>query len=289
MLRRILTAAVLIPIVVLLILWGPALAVTAVATIVLLLALHEFFDLGDRMGLRGYRRWTMLCTIGLMWAQWLQGLELRSGFGSELEVIRHSANAFASPEFIFGVFLFGAAAIGVISRQAIADILPAMSVSAAALVFLAFPFSYLVRLFEVPETGRHLVLFTLVLVWAGDMLAYFIGKTFGHLRMAPALSPQKTWEGAAANLAAALIVAVFFARSVHVDSPTLFVIAAAANIAGQMGDLIESAYKRGAGAKDSSHLLPGHGGMLDRIDSLVFAAPVVWWAVVWLERGYRIW
>lgn len=289
MLRRILTAAVLIPLVVALVLWGPALAVTALATIILLLALNEFFDLGDRMGLHGYRRWTMLCTIGLMWAQWMQGLEVRSGFGSEIEVVKNSVSAFSSPEFILGVFLFGAAAIGVISRQAIADILPAMSVSAAGMIFLALPFSYLVRMFEIPETGRQLVLFTLVLVWAGDMLAYFIGRTFGHLRMAPALSPKKTWEGAAANLAASLVVAVFFARAVHIDSPTLFVITAAANIAGQMGDLIESAYKRGAGTKDSSRLLPGHGGMLDRIDSLILAVPIVWWATVWLARGYRIW
>jgi phosphatidate cytidylyltransferase len=287
MLRRILTAAVLIPLVVLLVIYAPAIVVTAVATIALLLTLNEFFDLGDRMGLRGYRRWTMLCTVGLMWAQWMQGLELRSGYGSEIEVIKHGVSAFSSPEFIFGVFLFGAAAIGVISRQAVADILPAMSISAAGMIFLAFPFSYLIRIFEIPETGRELVLFTLVLVWAGDMLAYFIGKTFGHLRMAPALSPKKTWEGAAANLAAALVVAVFFAKAVHIDSPTLFVIAAVANIAGQMGDLIESAYKRGAGTKDSSHLLPGHGGMLDRVDSLILAVPIVWWATVWLAHGYR--
>ena len=68
----------------------------------------------------------------------------------------------------------------------------------------SFPFSYLIRILENPETGRQFVLFTLVLVWAGDMLAYFVGRTFGHSRMAPALSPKKTWEGAAANLAASL-------------------------------------------------------------------------------------
>jgi phosphatidate cytidylyltransferase len=100
--------------------------------------------------------------------------------------------------------------------------------------------------------------------------------------MAPALSPKKTWEGAAANLCGSLLVAIFFARWMQVDTLSLLVIAGLANIAGQMGDLIESAYKRGAGVKDSSSLLPGHGGMLDRIDSLILAIPVVWIAFQWL-------
>ena len=94
--------------------------------------------------------------------------------------------------------------------------------------------------------------------------------------MAPALSPKKTWEGAFANVLGSLLVAIFFAKWMQVDAATLLIIAALANIAGQMGDLIESAYKRGAVVKDSSSLLPGHGGMLDRIDSLILASPVVW-------------
>ena len=287
MLRRILTAAVLIPIVVLVVLRGPWLLVAATATLVVLLAMHEFFNLGDRMGLRAYRRWTMLCTVGLMYAQWVNGLEIRAGT-SEVELVRHASGPFSSLEFVAIVFVFGAIVIGVVGRQAIADILPAMAMSAAGLVFIAFPFSYLIRIVELEPSGREFVLFTLVLVWAGDMLAYFIGRTFGHARMAPALSPKKTWEGAAANLAASLIVATFFARWVGMDGLTLFVIAGLANIAGQLGDLIESAYKRGAGTKDSSALLPGHGGVLDRIDSLILAAPVVWWALVWLQRGFHL-
>lgn len=287
MLRRIITAAVLIPVVVALIWWGPPLAVAAAGTIVALLAMNEFFGLGDRMGLRAYRRWTMLCTIGLIYAQWVKGMEIRHVVGSDGELIGHAANAFSSIEFVALIFVFGAAMIGIFSRQAVAEILPALAISSAALAFIAFPFSYLIRILENPETGRQFVLFTLVLVWAGDTLAYFIGRTFGHTRMAPSLSPKKTWEGAAANLAASLVVATLFARWVHADGLTLLVIAALANIAGQLGDLLESAYKRGAGMKDSSALLPGHGGMLDRIDSLVLAAPVVWWGIVWLQSGFH--
>src|SRR5271163_2747035 len=115
------------------------------------------------------------------------------------------------------------------------------------------------------------------------MLAYFVGKSLGRVPMAPLLSPKKTWEGALGNVLASMIVAVLFAKWMQTDVITLLVIAGVANIAGQAGDLIESAYKRGAGAKDSSALLPGHGGVLDRIDSLILAAPIVWWALVWLQ------
>jgi phosphatidate cytidylyltransferase len=144
------------------------------------------------------------------------------------------------------------------------------------------PFSYLLRLDEIPLRGRQLVLFTLCLVWAGDIVAYFVGRSVGRVKMAPALSPKKTWEGAAGNVIASLGVGYGFARWMQADLATMLLIAAAANIAGQMGDLLESSYKRGASVKDSSGLLPGHGGMLDRIDSLILAAPVVWILYQWL-------
>jgi phosphatidate cytidylyltransferase len=160
-----------------------------------------------------------------------------------------------------------------------------MAISAGAILFVVLPFSYVVRLNEIERVGKQLLLFTLVLVWAGDMLAYFVGKSLGRVPMAPALSPKKTWEGALGNVLASMIVAVFFAKWMMADAIILLAIAAAANIAGQAGDLIESAYKRGAAVKDSGGLLPGHGGVLDRIDSLILAAPVVWALFEWLGRA----
>jgi phosphatidate cytidylyltransferase len=126
------------------------------------------------------------------------------------------------------------------------------------------------------------VLFTLYLIWMGDIFAYFIGRSLGRIPMAPSLSPKKTWEGALGNFFGSLLVALAFAHWMGRDVLTMMAIAGAGNIAGQMGDLAESAYKRGAAVKDSSSLLPGHGGMLDRIDSLIFAAPVIWAMYVWL-------
>jgi len=88
---------------------------------------------------------------------------------------------------------------------------------------------------------------------------------------------QNTWEGAAANLLGSVVVALVAARWLDASAVTLLALGAAANLAGQVGDLLESSYKRSAGVKDSGQLLPGHGGMLDRIDSLTLAAPVAWW------------
>jgi phosphatidate cytidylyltransferase len=116
-------------------------------------------------------------------------------------------------------------------------------------------------------------------VWVGDSAAYYGGRIFGRHTLAPRISPKKTVEGAVAGLAGSVAAGVFLERwlisNERVLSMALICLVAA--IAGQIGDLAESALKRSAGVKDSSSLLPGHGGMLDRLDSLLFAAPVFYW------------
>jgi phosphatidate cytidylyltransferase len=282
MLARILTACVLIPVVVALVWWGPPLLLAAVAAIAALLAMFEFFNLGDRVGLRAFRIWTMLCAAGLFYAQYSEGTIETHSFGHGLSIVQVRAIGAVSIQAVLLVFIFGSAAIVLAMRRPLHESLPAVSISSAGLLFIAFPFSYLVRLDEMSSTGRALILFTLVLIWAGDTLAYFTGKSIGRIPMAPALSPKKTWEGAAANVIGSIIVAIGFSYWLQIDVWTLIAIAVAANIAGQAGDLLESAYKRSANVKDSGGLLPGHGGMLDRIDSLILASPVVWAAYQFL-------
>ncbi len=284
MLLRLATAAVLIPIVVALVWWAPPIVLAGVAAIVAILALVEFLNLGDRVGMRGFKLWTYFCTVLIFYAQFSLGrLETHSLAGG-ISLIRDVTGGTLSIEAALLVFLFGCVILGLLTRRPLHEILPAIAISSAALLFIALPFSYIVRVDEIEPAGRQLVLFTLVLVWAGDMLAYFVGKSLGRVPMAPALSPKKTWEGALGNVLASMIVAVLFARWMQMDVLTLLVIAGVANIAGQAGDLIESAYKRGAAVKDSGTLLPGHGGMLDRIDSLILASPVVWLLYQWLAR-----
>ena len=116
----------------------------------------------------------------------------------------------------------------------------------------------------------------LAVVWLGDTAAFYIGSRFGRHRLAPIVSPNKSWEGAVASLAASLLAALawcwWLLDGIRWDVVAAGVIAGAV---GQMGDLVESMFKRGAGVKDSGALLPGHGGMWDRLDALLFAGPIL--------------
>jgi phosphatidate cytidylyltransferase len=282
MFPRILTGIILIVVVVGLVWWAPAAILAAAGAIVAIIALTEFFDMGERVGLRAFRKWTIVCAAGIFYAQYAAGFVETRALTGGVSLVRNAAEGALSIEAVLLIFLFGAVGIGLATRRPLQEVLPGIAISSAGLLFVALPFSYVVRVNEIERAGRQLVLFVLCLIWAGDTFAYFVGRSLGRLPMAPALSPKKTWEGAFANLFGSLLVAIFFARWLQMDTLSLLVTAGLANIAGQMGDLIESAYKRGAGVKDSSALLPGHGGMLDRIDSLILASPVVWIAFQWL-------
>ena len=182
------------------------------------------------------------------------------------------------PEIALAVFLFGASALAVTGRAPLREAIPRLGVNCAALLLIALPLSFLVRIHGMdPLLGPRMVLFLLVLLWVGDSLAYFAGRSVGRYKMAPEVSPGKTWEGAAANLLGSVLVGVAGARWIALPPVHLAAMAGLANVAGQLGDLAESAYKRSAGVKDSGTILPGHGGMLDRVDSLIFATPVVWY------------
>jgi len=128
------------------------------------------------------------------------------------------------------------------------------------------------------EQSVHLLFFALALNWAGDSMAYYVGRSFGKHKLAPIVSPKKSWEGAAAAVASAAVFGVLYVGYFvpAIAHWKVAVIAVVANIAGQFGDLAESAIKRGAGVKDSGQMLPGHGGVLDRLDSSLFALPVVY-------------
>lgn len=119
------------------------------------------------------------------------------------------------------------------------------------------------------------VLLAIVPLWGGDTAAIFAGKAFGKHPLAPKISPKKTWEGSIANLLACILVAVPLAIWIGYSWPIGIACGLIAGILGQAGDLFESYVKRAAGLKDSGTLLPGHGGIMDRIDSILFTAPAV--------------
>ncbi len=122
------------------------------------------------------------------------------------------------------------------------------------------------------------LVFGLALNWIGDTGAYYVGRRFGTHKLAPRVSPAKSWEGAAASVFVSVVFGSLFLSTLLPAVPMLQAIglSVAVNIVGQIGDLAESALKRGAGVKDSGTLLPGHGGLLDRVDSSMFALPVLY-------------
>jgi phosphatidate cytidylyltransferase len=140
----------------------------------------------------------------------------------------------------------------------------------------------LVQLSRVPARAPSYLVFVLVLVFAADIGAYFAGRNFGRLKLAPRVSPGKTWEGVLGGLASAVLVAVAGAHWFALPLSRFLPLCTAVAAVSIVGDLTESMFKRHAGLKDSSNLLPGHGGILDRIDSLTAATPVFALGLMWL-------
>jgi phosphatidate cytidylyltransferase len=284
--KRVATAAVLIPFVVGLVLWGSTAWVALATALVAELALFEYFSLGDAIGHRAYRFWTATCALMLVYMQWVAAVEptyqLAGGLALHRAIGRFGGGL-GNVEAVFFLFVLGVTALTLWTKRPLVEALPAAGISASGLLLVAFPLTFAVRLHGVASEGPRLLLFALLITWAGDTVAYFVGRALGKHSLAPHLSPKKTWEGAVASFAGSLLVAMVFARWVSVPLPHLLAMAGAGNVAGQAGDLLESAYKRSAGVKDSGGLLPGHGGILDRIDALILTIPVVWyyWSLVY--------
>ena len=158
--------------------------------------------------------------------------------------------------------------------------IPYLGVAAVALVWLR----------EGGAPGRANVLFLVLVVWASDIGAYAAGRLLGGPKLAPALSPGKTWTGAAGGLLAAVVTGVVVAALLQPESGLRAgLLAAGLGVASQAGDLLESGIKRHFGVKDTGRLIPGHGGLLDRLDGLLAAAPAAAALAVMMGRGGVIW
>lgn len=184
------------------------------------------------------------------------------------------------PALIFSVFVFflynmtGARDL----KEAAFDI----AFKAFGIIYIAIPLSYLVLLRNL-VSGQWWILFVLVIIWANDTAAYFTGKTMGRHSLCPSISPKKTVEGAIGGLLGGLLAAFFFNRylMMGLGAGGVLALSIVLGIVGIIGDLSESLLKRSAGVKDSGSLIPGHGGILDRIDSLLFSIPVLYYLLVW--------
>ena len=285
---------VLIPIVLVLILHAPVLPLAAVAAVVALLTVNEFLKLTEAYGVKPLYKPTYVFV-----ALFFVLLAINPGNGTPLLA---TAIFVYTLGFAAAVAPFVFLAIGM-RRDDLRRSYPAAAASVFAFTYVALPLGMLVEIRQ-QWSGAFLLLYLLLLVWAGDIFAFFVGRSLGRHLMAPRISPKKTWEGAAASLVAGLGVGILLYNyalpistwllNAHMierrdgyfalEKPALWpvlLLSAGLNIAAQLGDLVESLIKRGAGVKDSGALLPGHGGMLDRIDALLFAAPLLWYYAAW--------
>ena len=247
--KRIITALVLIPIVLYAVLWAPQWLFLAVLTIIALVCFHEFGGVIEGHGIPRPGP---------------------AGYAAGLILLLAPRNQIPT------VTLLALAALCLVLFESdMARCLPRASAFLLGVVYIFGAWSCAVPL---RAASPHWLFFVLALTWVGDTAAYYVGRAVGRHKMAPRLSPAKSWEGAAASLAASLTFGVIYVGAFlpEVSFAHRVVLAVAANAAGQIGDLSESAMKRGARIKDSSALLPGHGGWLDRVDSALFALPVTY-------------
>jgi phosphatidate cytidylyltransferase len=268
--RRILTAAVLIPLVIAVIFVSPKWPIVLMCAIFLFaaLALWEYLDLANAIGAKTPRIVVMVCLAVLL------------------------AAIFRRPDLMAPVTGAISLALLIICtfRSPLERVLPDTAFSVFGLLYIGLSMST-IYLVSAEDNGPSLLLFLLLVVWCGDIAALYVGRAWGRWTLARRLSPNKTWEGSIASVAASILIAVLLvwiggilsAHSIeYLSYPGSFLhwigLAVLLNVAGQVGDLAESAIKRAAGVKDSGRLLPGHGGFLDRIDALLLAAPVLWYA-----------
>ncbi len=294
LLKRILTAVVLIPVVLLLVLRAPVPVLALIAALVALLATQELLKISEAYKISPMH-WPTYIFVGLFF------LFLALNPGRDTPLLSTSVFA-GSAAFVAAIVPFVFLVIGM-RRADLSTGFPAAMTSAFAFAYVALPMGCLVQLRE-QASGAFLLLYLLLLVWAGDIFAYFVGRSLGRHLMSPRISPRKTWEGALASMLASVGVGVLLYNYALPISTALLnarlierkdglfalekaplwpivLLSAAINIAAQLGDLVESLIKRGAAVKDSGTLLPGHGGMLDRIDALLFAAPLLWYYAAW--------
>jgi len=162
-------------------------------------------------------------------------------------------------------------------KEAIVDI----AVTLLGMIYIGWFFSYFIFIRALTEKGAYLM-FLMGTIWSLDVIAYLAGKKFGKHKLWPSVSPRKSIEGAIAGFIFCIIAAGVFGYYAGFDMPHSLVLGAIIGIVAQFSDLVESLIKRDAGVKDSSEIVPGHGGVLDRMDSFIFTAPIFYYYLVWV-------
>jgi phosphatidate cytidylyltransferase len=270
--KRELTALIAAPLAIWIVGWANPYVFDAAIALIAALALYEFLVLGTR---KGYRIPVVLCIAIMLFivaAFILESVSVEMG--------------------VFGALLLIPASY-VVSRGELEDALPSSAIAILATLYVGMLGGSLIRLHDDFADGAKLVFFLLLVVWLGDAGAYYFGRTFGKHKLSPRISPKKTVEGliggVATSIATALIIHFTFFR----NFPLVHTIIAGTilSVSGVVGDLAESMWKRSADVKDSGTLIPGHGGFLDRFDSIFYTTPILyayWFLILHDFKSFKI-
>jgi len=261
--KRILTALVAVPILIYIIRCPNPIYFDLAVVLSTILALEEYYSLASQSGIQVYRIWGHLCSLTLLLGFYLNPNNQSMAF------------------LLFGLAAVLFLVLGLRNPERLNQVLPSAAASLLGMAYVPATLGLLILIRSQMETklqGGNWILFLLAVVWFGDTGAYYIGRALGRHKLAPLISPKKTIEGSLGGLAASAVAALLTKKFVLPQLPLthLFLLAGVLGVVSQIGDLAESALKRGAGVKDASNLLPGHGGMLDRLDGLIFATPTLY-------------
>jgi phosphatidate cytidylyltransferase len=260
---REITALIAAPFAIWIIGWSHPYVFDATIALISVLAMHEFLTLGRK---KGYDVPVFLCIVimlVIMAAFILPQLSVEIGMFAALLIIPASY---------------------VLGRRTLEDSLPSSAIAVLATTYVGMLGGSLIRLRNDFPEGSKLIFFLLLVVWLGDSGAYYVGKQLGRRKLSPRISPKKTVEGLIGGISASIIAAIVIHFTFFRSFPLHHAVIAGVllSIAGVIGDLAESMWKRSADVKDSGSLLPGHGGFLDRFDSILFTAPILYcyWTLI---------
>jgi phosphatidate cytidylyltransferase len=302
--QRVLTAIILIPIVLLVVFKAPLWLYALVLVLLALVCTREYLNIVAAHNLKPLRTLSYLAVAGAL-ADYYLSIVIRSS---------HPSNAtgwqmLREPIFQYEILLVLVSVapfvllVAAMKTEDLHQALPSAAASYLAVPYLGITTGFLLFTRGLIPDGAFAVLYLLLVVWAGDVCAYYVGRAVGNHRLAPRVSPGKSWEGAAASIIGSMVVGTLLLVYNRPVASHLFqwnllrgqsalsgqpapeanaiwmaiLVSVSINIAAQLGDLVESMMKRGAEIKDSGSLLPGHGGLLDRVDALLLASPLLWY------------
>ena len=271
--KRIITSLWFVPLLVIVVWFGGEPGFTALMVIFGILAALEFYRMV------AISKAPPLTYFGLIWT----ALFILSRNSELLAILEPRFNlSLVTPLLLASAVVLSL--IGLLSRRQKEGAFTSWAWTIAGILYVGWLLSHLVALRGL-DAGRNWVFFALFTTWASDTTAFFIGRKLGRHKLAPNISPGKTWEGATGGILGAIIVSILFFTATPFHLPLTYwqaiPLSILVSIFGQVGDLVESLLKRNMGVKDSGKLMPGHGGVLDRMDSIIFAGIVVYYYVIW--------